>query len=281
MSGIIVLKLGGQIASGELHHLSQTTRQLQDLGRQVVWVHGGGSSITEALKNRGIVLPFKDGQRMTSPEAMNVVEHVLCKVMNPSLVDALQFHGVHAVGMSTAKDGILVASPLRNGWRTGRIESVRTQAICDHLQDGKVPVIAPIGMDSQGLHYNMNADAAAAAIAGALEADRMVFLTDVRGVYEDMSQGEVIPRTNTAALASMLANGCFQGGMVPKVQAILAAIQAGVQAVYVVHGQDLTAIQWAAGLTTDANGMTQASEFNESSDGVSGTCVTPIGEEIA
>jgi acetylglutamate kinase len=270
MSAIVVMKLGGQIASGDLHNTVQTTRQLQAMGKHVVWVHGGGASITRALEHRGIVLPFVDGQRLTTPEAMEVVTSVLYTDINPRLVNALQSARVPAVGIS-AGDGILVASPLHSGSRTGRIVDTRVTNIKAQLNDGNVPVIAPIGVDGQGLHYNINADAAAAAIASALGAERMVFLTDVHGVYEDMHREEVIHRINAATLCDMLVSGCFQGGMVPKARAILTAMQAGVQAVFVVHGQDFPAIQWAVGL---------ANEAVVSSDGVRGTCITP-GEGIA
>lgn len=240
----VVLKAGGSLGGTSLNALCDAVRAVRSSGRQTVLVHGGGPRITTALREAGIELPFVDGLRRTTPEAMPTIERVLGREVNAELVAALSARGERAIGMSGA-DSILWTATDESD-RTGRITCVHVEPLRICMANGELPVIAPIGIDLCRHTYNVNADTAAAAIAIALGAERLVLLTDVAGVYRHFDTREQVFDTTPAELRQLLAAGRLQSGMVPKVQAMLDASAAGVRRVYVVDGRDPANVRWAA-----------------------------------
>lgn len=257
-----VLKVGGSLRGAGLSALTSAIRWCQQNGRRVAVVHGGGPRISAALQAAGIDLPFVDGERVTTPVGMAIVARVLGIEVNSELTTSLRGAGIDAVGVNGA-DGIVFASPLPGKGRTARVSGVDARHIEQRSGAGQVPVIAPLGCAGDGLAYNINADLAAAAIAGALGAERVVFLTDVPGIYENFAARRLITDTSTQELRRLQDAGRFHAGMIPKVNALLGALTAGVESAYVVDGTDSTALQWAVG--APVTGLSPKRDF--------GTCV--------
>ncbi|GGJ03200.1 acetylglutamate kinase [Alicyclobacillus cellulosilyticus] len=245
---VTVLKIGGALRDDALQAVVRAVHAARRAGDDVAVVHGGGPRITAALAEAGIELPFVDGLRLTTPEAVTVVERVLAREVNGELVAQLCAAGLPACGLSGA-DGILWARGLPGMQRTGEVARVEVQPVRAAWSAGHVPVLAPVGVDEHGRRYNVNADLAAAAVAGRLGARRVVFLTDVPGIYEDFAAKRLLTDVRAERLRALRSAGCFTAGMIPKVEAVLAAIDAGVKQVYVVDGRDEAAVTWAA---TDA-----------------------------
>lgn len=251
-----VLKMGGSLQGAGLEALAGAIAWCQSHQRRVVVVHGGGPRISQALRDAGIDLPFVSGERVTTPEAMAVVEHVLARDINRELTERLQSAGIDAIGLS-GLDGVLEAAPLSGRGRTARVRHVNTESIELLVAEGHVPVLAPLGFDGTGYDtgtgtgagqsYNINADLAAGAVAGALGAERVVFLTDVPGIYENFEAKELLTDTSAEHLQHLLHAGRFHSGMIPKVNAVLSALAAGVQSAFVVDGADALALLWAVG----------------------------------
>lgn len=239
-----VLKMGGSLQGAGLQALSAAIGWCQGNGHRVVVVHGGGPRISGALEAAGIELPFVHGERLTTPEGMAVVERVLGQEVNAELTKSLRGAGIDAVGLSGTA-GTIIAAPLPGRGRTARVGRVNVRDLQHLTALGHVPVLAPIGADEQGLSYNINADLAAGAVAGALAAQRVVFLTDVPGIYENFAAKQLMTDASAAELERLLSAGRFHSGMIPKVNAVLAALTAGVQRAYVVDGTDARALQWA------------------------------------
>lgn len=216
-----------------------------------VVVHGGGPQIGEALKAAGIESSFVGGFRVTTPETFTVVEQVLAGEVGPSLAQSLKGHGVNAVAISGRTSGTLVAKALTSLvdgtpadlGLVGVVTSVNPKAVTDLVSDGKVPVISPIAKSEDGSHgFNVNADLAAAAIAGALDAKSLIIMTDVEGIYRnwpDMSS--LIDSISSQELESL--KSTFAEGMAPKVQACLEAIDAGAKAVRIIDGTNPSALK--------------------------------------
>lgn len=241
-----VLKMGGSLQGAGLEALTGAIAWCQGRGQRVVVVHGGGPRISQALKESGIDLPFVDGERVTTADGMFVVERVLAREVNRELTESLQKAGIDAAGVSGAQ-GVLEAAPLPGRERTARVGRVVTEPLERLVACGLVPVIAPIGFDADGLSYNINADLAAGAVAGALGAGRVVFLTDVPGIYENFEAKALLTDTSAEHLEQLLRAGRFHSGMIPKVNAVLSALAAGVQTAFVVDGADARALRWAVG----------------------------------
>ncbi|WDL97858.1 acetylglutamate kinase [Alicyclobacillus sp. ALC3] len=246
MADWTVLKMGGSLQGAGLAALASAIAWCQQSGQNVAVVHGGGPRISQALNEAGIDLPFVDGERVTTAAGMAVVERVLARDVNRELTASLQSAGIAAAGVSGA-DGVLEAVPLPGRERTARVGRVVTEPLERLAVDGLVPVMAPLGCDAYGLSYNINADLAAGAVAGALGAGRVVFLTDVPGIYENFEAKALLTDTSAEHLRQLLQAGRFHSGMIPKVNAVLSALAAGVQTAFVVDGADARALQWAVG----------------------------------
>lgn len=271
MPTTVVFKLGGHIATGELQALARVIRIVQSAGNRVFVVHGGGPSISRALQERGLEMPFVNGLRRTSHEAMEVVACVLQSEVNPRVVQGLRDAGVSAA-RGLHEPGMLHAAPVAGLERTGRVTRVGSAQLVHRMNHGEVPVLAPLGVGEDGALYNVNADLAAAAIAGALAADRIVFLTDVHGIYENLAEAKLIRLSSPKALVAMRDDGCFRGGMLPKVDAILEALHGGANHAFVVHGQDESALQWAVRCNPERPNVDWL---------IRGTCVSNAKEEMS
>ncbi|HEY8552175.1 MAG TPA: acetylglutamate kinase [Thermaerobacter sp.] len=219
---------------------------LRALGVRPVVVHGGGKAITAWLDRLGLPARFVDGLRVTDAATLAVVEMVLAGQVNKALVTGLNQAAGRpiAVGLSGCDAGLLVARPKRPAGRdlgyVGEIVRVNTAFLLQLLDAGFVPVIAPLAVGEGGTRYNVNADDAAAAVAGALRAEKLVFLTDVPGVMADVDgdgEPETVSRLDADTARAFIARGEIRGGMVPKVEAGLRALAAGAGSVHIVDGR--------------------------------------------
>lgn len=248
---MIVIKFGGHAMSDEHGEFAKAISDAIASGASPVVVHGGGPQISAALENAGIESHFVGGFRVTDEATFAVVERVLADEVGPEVAASLQAHGVDAITMSGRTSGVLVAerqSTLVDGTvadlgLVGEIVQVKPEAIVSAVSAGKVPVISPIASDEIGsIGFNVNADLAAAAIAGALDADWLIIMTDVEGIYRNWpDKSSMIPSISAAELSAMKAT--FAQGMAPKVQACLEAIAAGAKAVRIIDGTNPSALK--------------------------------------
>ena len=238
---IIVIKYGGNAMIDE--HLKQLVMEdvvmLNSLGMKVVLVHGGGPEISKGLKAIGKESKFVDGLRVTDEETIDVVTEVLAGKVNKNLVKQLNLAGGHAIGLSGLDDNLIEAEPINDklGF-VGKIINVHTDIILDTLDMGYIPVISTIGYDSKGNVYNINADTAAARIAGALDAEKFIAMTDIKGVLSDKNNPDSLMKTiNVSELKQLEKAGIIDGGMIPKVQCCVEAIRRGVKNVVIIDGR--------------------------------------------
>jgi acetylglutamate kinase len=243
---VVVIKYGGNAMTSPLLQTSfaQDVVFLRYAGVRPVIVHGGGPQITEQLQRLGIPSEFRGGLRVTTPEAMQVVRMVLTGQVNGDVVNLINDHGTFAVGLSGEDAGMLRAErraalvdgqPVDIG-QVGDVVAVDPSAVTALLNAGRIPVIASVARGSDGLSYNVNADTAAAALAAALGAEKLIVLTDVAGLYADWpASSEVITEIRASRLADMLPG--LAAGMVPKMEACLRAVQAGVPSATVMDGR--------------------------------------------
>lgn len=217
---------------------------LRTVGLRPIVVHGGGPQITEMLSRLGIPGEFRGGYRVTTAEAMDVVRMVLVGQVGRELVGLINSHGPLAVGMSGEDAGLLTATRrtvLVDGAPTdiglvGDVASVNPAAVTDILAAGRIPVIATVAPDAAGVVHNINSDTAAAAIAVALDAAKLVILTDVEGLYARWpDRGSLISRISADALEAMLPN--LSAGMIPKMEGALRAVRGGVPAAHIIDGR--------------------------------------------
>lgn len=228
MHDLQVLKLGGQEAEYPefLKRLAKMVAASQTLP---VIVHGGGKTINAMLEALHIPTQFQNGQRVTDAKAMEVVEMVLCGVANKRLVRAFHNEGIDAIGLSGMDRGLIKSVPLDPALgRVGSPHYVNVAPIWQLLSTDVLPIIAPVALGYDGLSYNVNADVAAAAVARALQAKQLTFLTNVPGV---MIAGAVVKELTPHQVNGAIASGEISGGMIPKVESALAAIAAGVSSV--------------------------------------------------
>ncbi len=248
---MIVIKFGGHAMTDKHGSFAQAIAAAITTGVTPVIVHGGGPQINEALKASGIESQFVGGFRVTTPEIFAIVERVLVDEVGPSVATSLRAHGVDAVAISGRTSGTLCATPLTSlvdGTHAdlglvGVISSVDTSEISTLVKNGKVPVVSPIASDSFGTSgFNVNADLAAAAIAGALDAQWLIIMTDVEGIYRNWpDRASLIASISAHELKSIKSS--FSEGMAPKVQACLDAIEAGAKAVRIIDGTDPSALE--------------------------------------
>jgi acetylglutamate kinase len=242
----IVVKYGGNaMTSPELQRaFAEDVVFLRYAGVRVVVVHGGGPQITAHLDRLGIESEFRGGLRVTTPETVEVVRMVLVGQVNSDVVSLVNAHGPFAVGLSgedaqllTAerRDAVVDGQPVDVGL-VGEVVDVQPSVVRALLDDGKVPVVATVARGLDGQLYNVNADTAAAALAVALGAEKLVVLTDVEGLYADWPASEdVISEIGADALAELLPS--LASGMVPKMEACLAAVRGGVPRAHVLDGR--------------------------------------------
>jgi acetylglutamate kinase len=217
---------------------------LEAIGLRPVIVHGGGPQIGAALRRLGIEPRFVDGLRVTDDQTMEVVEMVLGGTVNREIVSLIQQGGGEAIGLTGSDGGMLRVTrrlePDRDLGRVGRVVSVNPASIAAVVESGYVPVIAPIGVDADGVTHNVNADEAAGAIARALAAEKLMLLTDVEGVKD--AGGRLIGQLSCAEARKLIEEGSIRDGMIPKVECCVAAVEAGVARAHIVDGRVLHAV---------------------------------------
>lgn len=238
---IIVIKYGGNaMVNDELKSAVMGDIVLLTLiGMKVVLVHGGGPEISELMKKIGKQPEFVDGLRVTDQETAEIVQMVLAGKINKSLVGLIDRIGGRAIGLSGMDCHLLEAKPLdeRLGY-VGEITGVNTQPILDLLETGYIPVISSVGCDSIGNVYNINADTAAARIAGSLKAESLISMTDTKGLMRDKDDpSTLISVVPVSEAPQLIREGVIQGGMLPKVECCIEAIRRGVKKVFIIDGR--------------------------------------------
>lgn len=209
------------------------------IGVKVVLVHGGGPEITGMLAKLGKKSVFVDGLRVTDAETADVVQMVLAGKVNKGLVNLIQSLGGKAMGLSGADGGLIGATTLdpKLGF-VGEITSLNVQPVLDLLEKGYIPVISTVGCDAEGNVYNINADTAAARIAGMLKAESLINMTDTAGLLEDeKDESTLISRIFVSDAQRMINQGQLSGGMIPKVGCCVEAIRRGVKKVFIIDGR--------------------------------------------
>ncbi|MFM9083837.1 MAG: acetylglutamate kinase, partial [Actinomycetota bacterium] len=212
---------------------------MHTVGIKCVVVHGGGPQINEMLARLGIQSSFHQGLRVTDAATMEVVRMVLSGRVNPELVAAINVHGNLAVGLSGQDGRTLQTVPIDEALGfVGDVERVRPQLIEGLLADGFIPVVSTIGADTEGRAHNVNADTAAGAIAEALGAEKIVYLTDVAGLRRNADDPDsLVARVTVGDLADMLSDGTVSGGMIPKVESCMRAVRGGVRSAHILDGR--------------------------------------------
>ncbi len=238
---IVVIKYGGNAMINE--QLKQQVMEdivlLWLIGVKVVLVHGGGPEINEVMSKLGKKAEFVDGLRVTDKETVDIVQMVLAGKVNKTLVNLLEMKGGKAMGIS-GMDGRLIEAKIKDerlGF-VGQITKVHINPILDLLEKGYIPVVSTIGCDKQGNAYNINGDTAAAFIAGALDADRLIMMTDIAGILRDKDDpSTLIPEVTVADAKKLYEEGVISGGMIPKVDCCIEAIEKGVKCVTIMDGR--------------------------------------------
>ncbi len=240
----IVIKYGGhaQVDEALKAGFAEDVVLMKYIGVNPVVVHGGGPQITDMMARLGKKPTFVDGVRVTDRETMAIVEMVLGGVINKEIVELISRHGGRAVGLS-GKDGRLItAKPLKppgpkrvDLGQVGEVESVDPQLLIDLTSNRYIPVIAPIGVDRDGRTYNINADLVAGAVARALQAEKLLVLTDVAGILD--AKRALIPTLSRKEIQRLIKAGTITSGMLPKVQACLTAVEGGVAKAHIIDGR--------------------------------------------
>lgn len=238
---VVVVKYGGNAMINEQLKLQvmEDIVLLWLIGVKIVLVHGGGPEISEVMEKFGKKAVFVDGLRVTDKETIDIVQMVLAGKVNKSLVNLLETKGGKAMGIS-GMDGRLIEAVMKDerlGY-VGKITGVNVASISDLLEKGYIPVISTIGCDKDGNAYNINGDTAAAYIAGAMKAETLIMMTDIAGVLRDKDDSStLIPEITVSDAAKLREEGIISGGMIPKVDCCIDAINKGVKKVIIMDGR--------------------------------------------
>ena len=238
---IVVVKYGGNAMVNE--QLKQQVMEdivlLWLIGVKVVLVHGGGPEISELMKKLGKQPQFVDGLRVTDQETVDIVQMVLAGKVNKTLVNLLEMKGGRAVGLS-GMDGRLIEAKMKDerlGF-VGEVTKIHISPVTDLLDKGYIPVVSTVGCDRQGNAYNINGDTAAAHIAGALNAERLIMMTDIAGILRDPHDpATLIPSLTIPEATELFRQNVISGGMIPKVECCIDAIHRGVESVIIMDGR--------------------------------------------
>ena len=238
---IVVVKYGGNAMVNE--QLKQ--QEMEDIvllwliGVKVVLVHGGGPEISDLMKRLGKQPQFVDGLRVTDQETVDIVQMVLAGKVNKTLVNLLEMKGGRAIGLS-GMDGRLIEAKMKDerlGF-VGEVTKIHIGPVHDLLDKGYIPVVSTVGCDRQGNAYNINGDTAAAHIAGALNAERLIMMTDIAGILRDKDDPTtLIPEITLSQAKELYDSGVISGGMIPKVDCCVTALHAGVKNVVIMDGR--------------------------------------------
>ncbi len=247
----VVIKYGGHaMVSPELKNaFAQDVVLMKYVGLKPVIVHGGGPQISEVMAKMGIKPVFVEGQRVTDEATMSVVEMVLVGTVNKNIVGLLNRHGGRAVGLS-GRDGNLVRAEKMKIYRytgddrppeiidigrVGKVKEVHPEVLVTLMEAGFLPVIAPVGVGPDGEAFNINADLVAGAIAGALKAEKVIYLTDVEGVKD--REGRLLSTIKTGEIEELIEQGVAKGGMIPKLKSARKALKTGVKKAHIIDGR--------------------------------------------
>ena len=238
---IVVVKYGGNAMINEQlkEQVMEDIVLLHLVGVKVVLVHGGGPEISELMTRLGKKTEFVNGLRVTDKEAVEIVQMVLAGKVNKSLVNLLEMKGGKAMGIS-GMDGRLIEAKMRNAslGYVGSITNVNIEPVTDLLEKGYIPVVSTLGCDRDGNTYNINGDTAAAFIAGALGAERLIMMTDIAGILRDRDNADtLIPLITVDEAVELFRQGVISGGMIPKVDCCIDAINRGVKKVIIMDGR--------------------------------------------
>jgi acetylglutamate kinase len=238
---VVVIKYGGNAMSGddELQRFAEDVVLMRSVGMRPIVVHGGGPQIGDLMARLGKKSEFLDGLRVTDAETLDIARMVLVGKVNREIVSAINVHAPLAVGLSGEDAGLIIASARSPelGF-VGDVEAVNTSIVDRLLAQDLIPVVATIGSDVQGQAYNINADTAAGAIAEAVGAEKLVYLTNIEGLRRAVDDPESLIHTITVdELDKLLADGALEGGMVPKVASCAKAVRAGVGHAHILDGR--------------------------------------------
>lgn len=240
----VVIKYGGNAMTDETlkRSFAQNVVMMKQVGINPIVVHGGGPQIGDMLKRLSIESTFIDGMRVTDAATMEVVEMVLGGLVNKSIVSLLNQVGGRALGLTGKDAGLIQARPMQLPGKpdvslgyVGEIASIQTAVLHKLIANDIIPVIAPIGTDSTGASYNINADLVASSIAIALNASRLLLLTNTPGILDQ--QGNLLTGLTPGDIRALINDGTLHGGMLPKVQCSLDAVAAGVSSVVIIDGR--------------------------------------------
>lgn len=238
---IVVVKYGGNAMINEQLKMQvmEDIVLLSLIGVKIVLIHGGGPEISDVMEKLGKKPLFIDGLRVTDKETVDIVQMVLTGKVNKTLVNLLETKGGTAMGIS-GMDGRLIEAVMKDerlGY-VGKIVNINIAPIADLLEKGYIPVISTVGCDKEGNAYNINGDTAAAHIAGALKAERLIMMTDIAGILKDKEDpATLIPEMTVSEAAKLQEEGVTSGGMIPKVECCVEAIQKGVKKVIIMDGR--------------------------------------------
>lgn len=238
---IVVVKYGGNAMINEdlKHKVMRDIVLLSLIGVKVVLVHGGGPEISDMLKRVDKKSEFVNGLRVTDKETIDIVQMVLAGKVNKSLVNLIEIAGGNSIGLCGADGQLIKAKQLdeRLGY-VGTVTDINPEPIFDLLEKGYIPVISTIGCDDEGNIYNINADTAAARIAGKLKAECLISMTDIKGLLEDKDDEDtLIPVVRLKESADLVEKGIISGGMIPKIQCCTDAVSEGVKKVFILDGR--------------------------------------------
>ena len=238
---IVVIKYGGNAMADDSVSMrfAEDIVLMKQVGILPVVVHGGGPQIGALMEKLGKKSEFRDGLRVTDAETLDIARMVLVGKVNRDIVGAINVHGPHAVGVS-GEDGGLITAAARNpelGF-VGDVSSINPTLLAKLLSEGLIPVMSTIGADATGQAYNINADTVAGAVAEALKAEKVVYLTDVAGLYEDFDDKKsLIRRATISELQEKIDSGLLSGGMIPKIEACVRAVENGVSSAHLLDGR--------------------------------------------
>jgi acetylglutamate kinase len=246
---IFVIKYGGSAMEDE-HLVERTLKDIvfmQAVGIRPVIVHGGGKAITNRMREAGLRAQFVDGLRVTDAASMAIVEHTLHEVVNPMIASTIERFGGKSIGISGRKviraRKVYAARSRRKGdtvdlGLVGEVSGITLGPIHDAIEREMIPVVSPIGVDDSGTALNINADVAAGAVAGELKATKLIFISDVLGIMRDPSEPDsLIPSVNRELIAKLIKDEIIEGGMIPKVDSAVAALEHGVAKAHLIDGR--------------------------------------------
>ncbi len=244
----VLVKIGGAALHNDftLETVTEAIKGYRDYGYQVILVHGGGPAINQELTRRGIAWSFVNGQRVTSPQMMEVIEMTLCGKVNKQIVRYFGAQGIPAVGISGSDCKTLLCSQESEELGlVGTIQKVQTDWIENILKlpNSPLPVIAPVGVDENGASFNINADWAASNLAVALKVEYLIFLTDQKGILDE--QKNLLKKIRTSDLQNLIDTNTVRGGMLTKTRTILHALTSGTKAIRVMDARDSVDGLWS------------------------------------